>query len=343
MTGERLRELLAGFGGASIAVVGDYFLDRYLFIDPGLTEASIETGLDAWQVVGKRPQPGAAGTVTSNLAALEVGEIRAVGFIGDDGEGYEMRQGLARTGVDCRHLIVSPDVVTPTYCKPMRRETDGTETEMSRFDSRNREVTSDELQEAIIEQLRACVPEMDGVIVADQEDVPGRGVITDRVVDELARLAEEYPEKAFLADSRGDISRFRNLIVKPNNHEACRVAGIEYSDEPIREQSAQAGEMLYERNRRPVYVTMGADGMMLFDEAGARHLPGVQVEGEVDIVGAGDSVTAGIVSALCAGATHVEAGFTGNLVGSITIQQIGATGTASPEQVLARHEQVSAR
>jgi len=252
-----------------------------------------------------------------------------------------MRQGLAQTGVDCTHLIVSPDIMTPTYCKPMRRDADGTETEMNRFDSRNREATSGELQDAIIEELRACVPEMDGIIVADQEDVPDWGVITPRVVDEMARLAEEYPEKIFFADSRGDISRFHNVIIKPNNHEACGAAGVEVDGEPTREQSAQAGEMLYERNRRPVYVTLGADGIMLFDGAGATHLPGVRVEGEIDIVGAGDSVAAGIVSALCAGATHTEAGLIGNLVASITIQQIGATGTATREQVLARHAEVT--
>ena len=81
---------------------------------------------------------------------------------------------------------------------------------------------------------------------------------------------------------------------------------------------------------------------MLVDEEGATHLPAVHVDGEIDIVGAGDSTTAGIVSALCAGATRVEAGLIGNLVASITIQQIGTTGTATPVQVLARHEEVNA-
>jgi sugar/nucleoside kinase (ribokinase family) len=63
------------------------------------------------------------------------------------------------------------------------------------------------------------------------------------------------------------------------------------------------------------------------------------VTGPIDIVGAGDSTTAGIVSALCAGATPADAAHIGCLVASITIQQIGVTGTASPEQVLIRfHE-----
>ncbi|GAH69076.1 unnamed protein product, partial [marine sediment metagenome] len=127
MTLERLRELLDGFARVRLAVFGDFFLDRYLIIDPARTEVSLETGLEAYQVVDKRPQPGAAGTVTSNLAALEVGEIRAVGFIGDDGEGYELRQGLEATGINTRHLLVRPELFTPTYCKPMIREPGGIE------------------------------------------------------------------------------------------------------------------------------------------------------------------------------------------------------------------------
>lgn len=53
-------------------------------------------------------------------------------------------------------------------------------------------------------------------------------------------------------------------------------------------------------------------------------------------MGAGDSVTGGLVPSLCSGASPVEAAVVGNLVASITVQQIGTTGTASPEQVLKR-------
>jgi sugar/nucleoside kinase (ribokinase family) len=62
----------------------------------------------------------------------------------------------------------------------------------------------------------------------------------------------------------------------------------------------------------------------------------VPVTGPIDIVGAGDSTTAGIVSALCAGATPAQAAQVGCLVASITIQQLGVTGTAHPAQVLER-------
>ena len=54
-------------------------------------------------------------------------------------------------------------------------------------------------------------------------------------------------------------------------------------------------------------------------------------------VGAGDSASAGIVTACIAGADARQAAAFGNLVASITVQQIGRTGTATPDQVRARH------
>ena len=66
----RLRTLLDRFAGMHILVLGDFFLDRYLVLDPVLAERSLETGLVARQVVGIRNSPGAGGTVTNNLCAL---------------------------------------------------------------------------------------------------------------------------------------------------------------------------------------------------------------------------------------------------------------------------------
>ena len=69
MTPERLSAIGARYAGLKIAVVGDYCLDRYLEINPDRIETSIETGLPVHNVERVRPQPGAAGTILSNLAA----------------------------------------------------------------------------------------------------------------------------------------------------------------------------------------------------------------------------------------------------------------------------------
>jgi bifunctional ADP-heptose synthase (sugar kinase/adenylyltransferase) len=82
---DRLAEVVGRFTSLKVAVVGDFFLDKYLEVDPALAEVSVETGKVAHQVVRVRHSPGAAGTVTNNLAALECGRLWAIGIIGDDG------------------------------------------------------------------------------------------------------------------------------------------------------------------------------------------------------------------------------------------------------------------
>ena len=119
MERQRLKAILDKFPRLRIAVVGDFFLDKWLEIDRNLDEASLETGLTAYQVVVKRCYAGAAGTVLSNLAALEVGKLYALGFLGDDGEAYEMLRILQGLGVNTDSLFKSDKVMTPTYTKPV--------------------------------------------------------------------------------------------------------------------------------------------------------------------------------------------------------------------------------
>src|SRR5437868_1984911 len=134
LTTALVEQILARLPHLRIGVLGDLFLDRYLDIDTALTEPSIETGLDAYQVVGVRSYPGAAGTVINNLAALGVGRIVPISMVGEDGEGYELRQALAsRPAVDCTNLVLTTERRTPTYTKPML----GT-TELNRLDIKNR-------------------------------------------------------------------------------------------------------------------------------------------------------------------------------------------------------------
>ncbi len=92
LTTELIEHILTTIPNRTIGVLGDLFLDRYLDIDPALNEPSVETGLTAYQVTRVRGYPGAAGTVMNNLAAPELAASIPIAAIGDDGEGYELRQ-----------------------------------------------------------------------------------------------------------------------------------------------------------------------------------------------------------------------------------------------------------
>lgn len=347
----RLTELLQKFPGLHILVVGDFFLDKYLSIEPSLSEISLETGLEAYQVVEIRHSPGAAGTVVSNLRALDV-QVSAVGLIGQDGEGFDLRQGLWQRGVNIEALLDTVDRFTPTYMKPMMRaekavgDQPSTERELNRLDIKNRQPLSVQQEAAVISHLERLLPEADGVIIADQVQERNCGVITEAVRIALARLADAYPSKILAADSRVRIGQFERVIVKPNIHEA-RAALPAAHDEATQELppaesltlaeklavARECGQFLLEKNQQPVFVTLGEHGILAVSEAGTEHVPGIGVSGEIDIVGAGDSVMAALVAGLCAGATPKEAATLGNMAASITIQQLGTTGTASREQL----------
>jgi sugar/nucleoside kinase (ribokinase family) len=95
----------------------------------------------------------------------------------------------------------------------------------------------------------------------------------------------------------------------------------------------------------PVFCTRGDKGILLVDPRSAPEqvlaVPAYPVQGPLDTVGAGDSTSAGIACALAAGATLPEAAAFGNLVASVTIQQLGTTGTATPDQIRQRWRQVT--
>lgn len=339
-----LNRILDALPRLSIAVVGDLFLDKYLDLDSRLTEISIETGLEAYQVAGVRCYPGAGGTVLNNLRALGVGRLYAVSVIGDDGEGFELLRALRERNVDSDGVVVRSDRMTPTYTKPMLSQSGVQSRELNRLDIKNRTPAAAEQDQLVIAKLDALASGVDAVIVADQVTERNQGVITDTVRSHLAMLAERHPQVVFFADSRSHIGLFRNVLAKPNRSElAAAVASGALSDTAPLSQVQTAAQSLAQLTGRAVYTTVGPDGILYVDRESTCHIPGVRVTGPIDIVGAGDSTTAGIVSALCAGATPAQAARVGCLVASITIQQIGVTGTATPEQVRARFIDMASR
>ena len=335
MPESRLRELVDGFRRARIAVLGDFFLDKYLETDPALAEVSIETGKTAHQVVEIRCSPGAAGTVCCNLAALGVGSLHAIGFTGDDGESFDLRKGLERLGCSTDHLHVAAERKTPTYLKPRDVSLPGLEGEHNRYDTKNRSKTPVEIEDAILSSLDAMLPRIDALIVLDQVEEADCGAVTSRVRQAIGRRAEAFKNVVFWADSRLRIREFCGVTIKPNQFEAIGRENPPPGEVVDIEELAKAVQSLAEENKVVVCATRGADGMIV-SHPEPTLVFGVRVDGPIDPTGAGDSATAGAVLALCAGATFPEAALVGNLVASVTVTRLATTGTASPEELFER-------
>ena len=102
-----------------------------------------------------RAQPGGAGTIVNNLAALGVGTILPVGFAGEDGEGYELSRALeSLAGVRLSHFVRTRHRRTFTYCKPLILEPDKPPVELNRLDLKNWTPTSAWLQGLLVNQLQ---------------------------------------------------------------------------------------------------------------------------------------------------------------------------------------------
>lgn len=337
LTQSRLRDITDKFPHTPIAVIGDFFLDEYLILDKNLAETSIETGLEAHQIIATRKSPGAAGTVTNILRSLGV-PVTAVGFSGDDGHGFELRRCLENIKVNLNHFATFPDRFTPTYTKPMLLE-NGCETELSRLDTKNRQPLNSTYEAQINRSLGRVIPEVNAVLAIDQVQESNCGVITEAVRSELAALALQYPEKIIMADSREHMHLFKNTVVKFNLQEASKMFNLETAH-PSTEYVDRLTLRLFEHYQQPIILTLGADGMQVRDLLGTARIPAIPVRGPIDIVGAGDSVMASIGASLSAGASLVEAAMIGTLTASIIVQQIGTTGTATRSQIEERFSEV---
>lgn len=328
MTPRRFQNLTRRYAGLRVAILGDFSLDRYLEIDPARAETSLETGLEVFNVVNVRAQPGSAGTILNNLCALGVGTIHPIGFCGVDGEGFELLAALrAKPGVVTDHFLQTPGRCTFTYCKPLVLEAGRPPRELNRLDRKNWSPTPAEVQGHLIESLYAVAGEVDALIVMDQVDRAGTGVITPAVLEAVQTVSRQRRTLPILADSRRGLRGYPAVIFKMNGAELRALTGGRRALTPTTARRRAAD--LARQNRRQVFVTLAEKGLIGATPDGrTAHLPAWPVRGPIDIVGAGDAVTANLTAALAAGATLEEALAFANAAASIVIHQLGTTGTA---------------
>jgi rfaE bifunctional protein kinase chain/domain len=339
MQGTRFRGITERYPGLRIAVVGDFCLDRYLEIDPTRQEVSLETRLPVHNVVNVRPQAGGAGTILNNLAALGIGTIYPVGFAGEDGEGFELKRALAQLpGVRLDFFLETSARRTFTYCKPLVVAPHTSPVELNRLDSKNWTPTPESVQQRLVRQLQEVSRIVDAVILLDQVDVPDTGVVTSKLLTAVAEQIRLQPDMRILADSRRGLSGFPRVDYKMNTRELS-VLTDSPDDQPLNEIRAITAA-LARKNGRMVFVTLAERGLLGADAQGkVDYVPALPVRGQIDIVGAGDAVSANLTASLAAGASLLEALEIANAAASVVIHKLGTTGTASVAEVAPLVEQ----
>ncbi len=329
MNREKLEKIIEDIKTVSIAVIGDFCLDAYWFIDESKSEISVETGLLTHPVKQQRYSLGGAGNVTSNLAAMGVKDVRAFGIIGADPFGNEMVKVMNETGIGTKNLLIQRENwSTHVYTKPYIGDA-----EQNRIDFGNFNQLSGETADLLIEKLAGEVPEVDLVIINEQVI---SGIHTQYLRNRLVDLIGSFPDKIFIADSRNYSDFYNGAYRKMNDTEAAVLCGIqkEPGDVVLYSEVKEAATVLFKKYGKPLFITRGDRGSVIISDSGITDVCGLMILSKVDTVGAGDSYLAGAAATLAAGYDMDIAAEIGTYVAGVTVQKLFQTGTASPSEIL---------
>jgi len=338
ITKERLIEILDNIKNIKVGFIGDLCIDIYWIADMKKSELSRETPHFPLPVVEEHFQLGAGGNVIANLAALNPGDITAVGIIGDDWRGDLVSKCIKKLGIAMENVTVLNGKTTNAYCKPIRKGISQTTYEDPRIDFTSEPVT-DEAELLIIEKLIKMAKDVDIICVSDQF---ANGCVTEKIRDVIIQLASTGI--IIVVDSRDCITKYRNVILKPNEIESARAAALlsKCSGQHFIEQDIEGyiecANIIKEALGCDISMTLGSNGNIQFYKNKAVHILSHDIEGALDICGAGDTFLSAFTCALAAGASHEEAGQIASIASEVTIGKVGQTGVATPMEIISRFD-----
>ena len=329
MEKKRLEQLLSDIARMKIAIVGDFCLDAYWFIDESKSEISLETGRMTRPICTQKYSLGGASNVANNLAALGIVEIYAFGVVGVDPFATEMIKIMKSVGIQTEYLLTQDaDWATHVFAKPYIGDD-----EMERIDFGNFNRLSDSKADELLQKLSELIPSIDVIIINEQVLV---GIHTSYFRKNLVNLIHTFPEKIWVTDSRHYNEEYDGSLRKMNDSEAAILCGMrkDNTETVSYDEVCKAAEMLFKRFEKPLFITRGSYGSLVIDENGIDDIPGLMILSRVDTVGAGDSYLAGVTAALAAGYDMKTAAALGSYVAGVTVQKLFQTGTATPEEIL---------
>jgi rfaE bifunctional protein kinase chain/domain len=299
---------------ARVLVVGDAMLDRYWH--GAVERISPEAPVPVVKVSREEERIGAAANVAYNVVTLGA-KASFLGVVGDDEPGRRLERLLKETGI-ATHLKRDPGLKTTVKLRVIGRQQ-----QLLRMDFEN-----EPDHEALATQNEAfeeLAPHHDSVLFSDY----GKGGLAHipRMI-ELARASK----KAVLIDPKGsDYARYAGAtVITPNRAELQQVVGSWKDDAHLREKAQALRSSL---RLDALLVTLGEDGMTLFDAQGELHVA-AQAREVFDVTGAGDTVIATLATLVAAGLSLREAMPLANKAGGIVVGKFG-TATVSYEELFA--------
>lgn len=292
-----------------ILVAGDAVLDAYDFCYTEHSRPSPERP-DKRVYTAHRLERmlGGAGNVAANLASLGV-KSSLVSLCGDDGNALEVRRLCEAVGVE--HRLVD-DASRPTPVKTRLYIDD--QYMLRRDDELSHKVSGDAAQ-AVAQEFEQTLDHVDAVILSDYN----KGFFTKDNAQAMISLCRDRSIPVVVDLKPPNASIFAGAsVVAPNLKEAREIC----SDfDPYRkEESMRAIHDILGAEK--VVVTIGDEGMLVYDGAEAVHVPGRKVKA-VDPCGCGDTVRACMTLGLVSGCSLADAAEFANFAASLVVQKLG--------------------
>ena len=322
------RDHLQRLAQGRILVVGDVMLDHFIW--GHVRRISPEAPVPIVEVTREEFYPGGAANVARNISPFSP-NTHLMGRVGKDMAADKLRSLLIEDKVDPAPLLVHETLPTISKARVSARQQ-----QIVRVDREKLlPLTDDELIE-VEQRLRDLAPNLDAIILEDY----GKGFMTEKLMQVVAKIAAEHKLIVTVDPSpRNPLPWAGVSLVKPNRLVAFAAAGLEdhlLSEAPLENNELlEVGRVLLAKwNVASVLVTLGEQGMMLFERGKPPHHIPTRAREVFDVSGAGDTAIALLTLALASGHSLLEAAEISNHASGIVVGKLG-TATLTPDELLA--------
>ena len=320
---EELISKLDNLSKPSVLVIGDMAIDEMVY---GNTDRmSREAPVLILRHYNTKIILGAASNAANNIAALNGGKVSVIGTYGDDYYAPILIDTFKKSGINTEYMVKDTDRTTTVKTRISGSCSQSVTQQIVRIDRETIDPLSKKTEDKIIEKMEKAIPKHDAVILSDYNI----GLLTDNIIKKAIELCKKY-NKIIVVDSQKDLDRFQGVTsMTPNQPDSEKFVGFSIINEETLKKAGD--EMLKKTNAESALITLGGDGMALFEKDGNFvKVPVFNKTDVFDVTGAGDTVVAAFTLAMAAGFTKKEAAVIGNLAASIVIRYFGcATTTVS--------------
>lgn len=304
----KLIGMLSRLGPVKALVIGDFMLDSYT--NGKIQRISPEAPVSVLQALHEESRPGGAGNVVLNMRALGA-EVVAVGRVGRDFAGEEIRTSLENEGVDVRGLLTQK-----RYKTPVKNRFIADSQQVLRVDFETITSLPEDLEHEIIQKLTDLMDDVQIVAISDY----GKGFLTHALLGVVIEMAKARHVPVIVDPKGVDFTKYRGAtILKPNLSEAYAAAKLP-SDVPLEEVSST---ILKTCGVDQLLVTRSQEGMSLFSRTSAPIDFPVRSKEVKDVTGAGDTVLSMLSVALANDLDLKYAAQLANIAAGMVIERIG--------------------